>query len=491
MKYAQKATAIFSIFLLFLTACGGGNSIDNSSNDNDNTKTVSISITQTLSMLVGETKTLNVTTQNTDFTVSVSPASGSGCAKSVNNAVSCTPTETGAYTVTATATADTSKSAAATVDVNIELPEFIGIENFGNQIDYAVLGLDGSGFFYEFQDGNPDIPKRLTIYDGNKNQVESVVNFDEAGLPKNIVSKDLTIVFGNFVGNRYDAVLITKNGETHLLENIETDIYWDEYKNWLLSGGMSYASALAVVPQFLNIGKIVQATFKPVVQIANIAVSTLGCGTSIVATIETYGLALPLAAISCGQLASQFGAFSGWYEMPKVVDDLFNYGDYYTTTMFCAGGVLNDCIEGIVGEILTIVDNAIGSVAGDIRLGEGILQTGSGNVQITLIWDNYADIDLHCIDPAGVHIYYGNDYSYYTGGFLDYDNIVAYGPENIYFSPAPAGTYRVYIHYYSANYGISSVRYQVAVNINGRGYVYEGVISGQGSTVDIVTFTIE
>lgn len=49
--------------------------------------------------------------------------------------------------------------------VNEDLPEYIVLnQNLGDQVDYAILGLDGSGFFYEFQDENPNIPKRLSIY---------------------------------------------------------------------------------------------------------------------------------------------------------------------------------------------------------------------------------------------------------------------------------------------------------------------------------------
>ena len=132
------------------------------------------------------------------------------------------------------------------------------------------------------------------------------------------------------------------------------------------------------------------------------------------------------------------------------------------------------------------------SVHGTLVLvhGEGVLLTGNGEVKITLTWDDYADIDLHCIDPSGAHIYYANKYSP-TGGYLDYDNTHAYGPENIYFNPAPVGTYKVYLHYYSENNGVSSVNYSVVIFKNGQGLRYLGTISGEGSIVDIDTFTIE
>ena len=115
---------------------------------------------------------------------------------------------------------------------NTEIPEYIALSKdlLNDQFDFAILGKDGAGYFYEFQDEDA-IPQRLTIYDGSKNKVKLVVNFDEYGLPENILSEDFTIVLGNYAGNKFDAVLITKEGESQLFENVETDMDWDEYMN--------------------------------------------------------------------------------------------------------------------------------------------------------------------------------------------------------------------------------------------------------------------
>ena len=59
-----------------------------------------------------------------------------------------------------------------------ELPKYILIdENLGDQVDIAILGLDGDGYFFKFQDENQNIPQRFIIYDGKNDNIEMIVNF--------------------------------------------------------------------------------------------------------------------------------------------------------------------------------------------------------------------------------------------------------------------------------------------------------------------------
>ena len=74
------------------------------------------------------------------------------------------------------------------------------------------------------------------------------------------------------------------------------------------------------------------------------------------------------------------------------------------------------------------------------------------------MWDNYNDLDLHCIDPNEEEIYFSNKNSS-TGGELDVDMNAggrrSLAPvENIYWSDgvAPEGTYKIYLNHYS-NHG--------------------------------------
>jgi hypothetical protein len=116
-----------------------------------------------------------------------------------------------------------------------------------------------------------------------------------------------------------------------------------------------------------------------------------------------------------------------------------------------------------------------------------VLEVGTGDVQISLTWDTYSDVDLWLTEPNGNKIYYANSVSN-TGGVLDFDNTYAFGPENIYYSnEAPSGTYKVEVNYYSG--APVETHYNVVVK-NGSTYnTYEGILSTEDQTNTVVSFT--
>lgn len=77
----------------------------------------------------------------------------------------------------------------------------------------------------------------------------------------------------------------------------------------------------------------------------------------------------------------------------------------------------------------------------------------SGDVQISLMWENYNDLDLHVVCPSGERVHGGNKISE-CGGELDVDaNVRAETKkpvENVVWegTTAPPGTYQVYAHHY-------------------------------------------
>ena len=79
---------------------------------------------------------------------------------------------------------------------------------------------------------------------------------------------------------------------------------------------------------------------------------------------------------------------------------------------------------------------------------------GTGDVQVTLIWDNDSDFDLHVFDPDGTEIYFAATTSP-SGGMLDRDDVPSCGDnsthvENIFWPTggAPSGTYTYYVRHF-------------------------------------------
>ncbi|TMK89314.1 MAG: hypothetical protein E6G57_02115 [Actinobacteria bacterium] len=84
------------------------------------------------------------------------------------------------------------------------------------------------------------------------------------------------------------------------------------------------------------------------------------------------------------------------------------------------------------------------------------LTLGTGDVQVTLLWADGNDLDLHVIDPSGAEIYFTNPTSP-TGGTLDHDDTAGCAStgthvENVFWptGKAPPGRYRVFVKNYTS-----------------------------------------
>jgi hypothetical protein len=108
----------------------------------------------------------------------------------------------------------------------------------------------------------------------------------------------------------------------------------------------------------------------------------------------------------------------------------------------------------------------------------------SGDVEITLTWNNLNDLDLHCLAPTGEWINFERKVSEKSGGRLDVDRNMAppytqQPVEHIYWphGRAPAGRYGVYVNHYSRHGSVDPTHYQVTVKEYGHVYRYSGQIS--------------
>jgi uncharacterized protein YfaP (DUF2135 family) len=120
---------------------------------------------------------------------------------------------------------------------------------------------------------------------------------------------------------------------------------------------------------------------------------------------------------------------------------------------------------------------------------------GTGDVQLTLRWDNAADLDLHVVDPSGEEIWYSNPSSA-SGGQLDVDanGTCAGDPpvENIYWPTggASTGVYQVFVVYYGGCDVSEPANYEVTVVVDGQTVdVRNGTLTSEGEIQTIGNYS--
>lgn len=121
-----------------------------------------------------------------------------------------------------------------------------------------------------------------------------------------------------------------------------------------------------------------------------------------------------------------------------------------------------------------------------------------GEVQLSLAWDDYNDLDLHVFCPSGERIYFNNKNSE-CGGELDVDmNVrpVSNNPvENVVWTgEAPPGKYKIGVHFYKHHRKRRTKKtttFRLRVMVHGKSRDYSGTITS-GSAMQMVTsFTLK
>ena len=364
----------------------------------------------------------------------------------------------------------------------MRLQEYILLDqNLGDDVDFAMLGLDGTGFFYDYQGPNNNIPARLTVYDGTTDNVTLTMNFDDEGLPANLITDDYTIVFrinndrstGTFAAN-----IIAQDGTSQLLDNLTLGdgLTWEDYLNGLTAGTFSRA---ATAPAYLGL--------------TNFIVNSVSFAITERSSIEGLDTALDTVT---NDIFVEIMHDLTIFEQDGTATNMTIISQYANISSCTTGPGVASCLQSISATVTIISDSLTDAREDDINLGEGGLISGNGELKVTLTWNNHSDIDLHCVCPDGHHIYFANRTPEGCKGNLDYDNIPGFGPgddpvpENIFFESAPAGHYKVYIHYFSERNGVSAVQYRVVIYKNGIGHVHTGTIAHQGTNILIDEFDL-
>ena len=122
----------------------------------------------------------------------------------------------------------------------------------------------------------------------------------------------------------------------------------------------------------------------------------------------------------------------------------------------------------------------------------------TGEVQISLTWDDYNDLDLHIFCPSGERIYFNNKTSE-CGGELDVDMNVRPTSDNavenvVWIENAPSGKYKVGVHFYKHHEKDGTTPtcdFRLRATIHGESRDFSGSIT-HGQAMQMVTsFTLK
>ncbi|MBC8320274.1 MAG: hypothetical protein H8E34_06110 [Bacteroidetes bacterium] len=328
--------------------------------------------------------------------------------------------------------------------------------------DYWIVGKNGDFLLVREQNNKPII----LFYKPNQNYSGYTIYLDEFGLPKRVVIQNHIFLLGNYRDNLVDISVVLPNGEIKVVRDIETDLNVKSimYKSTLNAEGWREIVKIAGLAAGVAACAIGVATAPAGI---GIAISAIGCGATVLSVIE---MLIPNDSEILGISSSTVGAVS-------TVVGCINP----SSAVACVSSIISTASDLTLAADEYLIENE-----DEVRLAESVLFTGSGDIQVTLTWDNYSDLDLWVTDPLGEKIYWSNPTSY-SGGELDFDDQDGFGPENIFWpeNQAPYGEYLVQVDYYT---GSGIAKFTILVQAFGDVGKYEGVLQPD-ETVNVVSFS--
>jgi len=285
-----------------------------------------------------------------------------------------------------------------------------------------------------------------------------VVYTDQNGFPQRVTSNNTIYILDSYELNKVDVGVISPSGDISILRDIEFDN--SPYQNLSTS--------------ITEVGSVSAWKFAAVALNTAATVTSLAGSDSFAGTIRSSSMMGTCLGMTESDQQKVIASASG---LPEVAGAFGCSGDLNT----CSG-----MLTSLNTTLLNTSKSDIESKSDAISVTEGALDTGFGDVQVTLTWDTATDQDLWVTDPEGEVIYYGNSTSD-TGGELDRDDVDGYGPENVFWESgtAPTGEYKVEVDYFS---GSPVTNYTVLVQAFGSVSTFTGQISS-GETLLITTFS--
>ena len=343
--------------------------------------------------------------------------------------------------------------------------------------EFNVVGIHQEGSMVGIHiAGNGAIDR--AIFKANAESPGFQIWIGDDGLPYRAYVNGYIILFDNFTETTVDLGIIHPNGETEIIRKLEVDFP-------VSPTAWSYQN-LTQPQQFSNVSSLpYNLQWSDVFHWTGHALSIAGCASGLAAAGWSLGALSPLAALGCSSTILGL--------MREVVPANNPYIEASESAVGRAISVagctnLGGCIEFVLGEFVQVAEQAAlyyENQQENVQLIEGALKHGYGDVQVTLTWNNTADLDLWVTDPYGETIYYAHPWSA-SGGQLDVDDIDGYGPENIFWPTggAPSGEYQVRVDYYSGN---GTASYTVLIQSWGHVNSYSGYI-GEDQTVYVARF---
>jgi len=285
-----------------------------------------------------------------------------------------------------------------------------------------------------------------------------VVYTDQNGFPKRVTSNNSIYIFDSYELNNVDVGVINPAGEISILRNLEFDS--SPYQNLSTS--------------ITEVGSVSAWKFAAVALNTAATVTSLAGSDSFMGTVRNSSMMGTCLGITKS-------------DQQKITESASKLTD--VAGAFGCSGDANACSGTMASLNTTLFNTSKGemeSKSDAISVTEGALDTGFGDVQVTLTWDTATDQDLWVTDPEGELIYWGNPNSE-TGGELDRDDIEGYGPENVFWESgtAPIGEYKVEVNYYD---GSPVTNYTVLIQAFRRVRTFTGQISSEETKL-ITTFS--
>ena len=334
-------------------------------------------------------------------------------------------------------------------------PEVMLIVDTENQTGYyasLVNPIDGYISFIQRDDQGRISHMDLLYKDC---QTKMTASFYENGLVKSIGGEDYTVVFSNYSGNKVDVAIICGE-DIQMFKEYKGSVDWDNLDLTQSASGMGTRAWWEPVNDFMydmsNEHTVLFAVLDQVKDIINVARKGVGAFTE-------------------EKIQKVYNELAGWGRdtffggkhlvvgSESTITKLMDMGEVAIVwaTSATPWGVLATLITNYSSyvdlceeTVLAFLEWRDGRYGSDVELGLATLNSGTGNLKVTLSWNFYADIDVAVVEPNGYVINWKHKRSYFTGGFLDVDNREGgyCSTENIYWENPEDGTYQVYLNEY-------------------------------------------